>query len=147
MNTIVEEYTAKKKKLNGQIDYINKVLELAKIYPDLKTCTFNGVEYLSSAQVNNEVEQFSIAPTPSCINEAPIRAYFYKVVEGIRIYSSPEYVTIGEESMDADYVNESYGWESVFEKMGLPPLMYEKARAYLDENKRDWEAEAEEFFS
>lgn len=129
--------------LEKQMASLKKVEKLMEAYPDLverKDRWRN--EYYVSESMNPHVNKVEFKHSCGCCPDAPLLAFFYKVIDGIRIYANPFSIGIGENNPSGygDYPDTN--WKETLRKYNIPEHMDEKVQAYFDANPpQDFEDE------
>lgn len=128
----------------GQESYLRQLLELVDKHPDLTECRYNQGIYVSTADVNADVEyiEFEVHENKA----EPIRATFFTVREAVRIYSIPSSVEIARFIVkEGETIEEIPGWEQAYKKIGLSEKFIGETKAFLNQSHRKTGSQAESF--
>jgi hypothetical protein len=112
--------------------------ELAKIerlkaeFPDLDTHTdrWKNVRYMA-VSANPRVHEVEFRRSCGCCSDSPLVAMPYLEFEGLRIYSNPHYVFVGQHDYNG-HVLADVGWRKQYEKAGISYHAIDKIKAHLE---------------
>ena len=121
--------------LEKEIEYLKKVKQLLAKFPDLKERTDRwGNKYYSSSQINEQVDNVYFKHSCGCCPDAPLLAFFYKEIDGVKIYADPYSICVGEQNPNGfgDFPNKN--WRETLAEYRIPKSMEEKVEAYFREH-------------
>lgn len=133
MSKFIEKVNKEIEDCNKKIMELNKLLVLKEQYPDLdeQSNRWNNTFYTSS-HINKIANEVEFKYSCGCCNDAPLLAYFYTVVDDIRIYSSPFCIAVAEQNING-YGDFPYdNWRELLEDYNINPNLFEKVQLYLD---------------
>lgn len=141
-NPLKEKYENELLHTTVQESYLRQLLILIDKHPDLMECRYNQGIYVSTADVNADVEyiEFEVPENKS----EPIRATFFTVREAVRIYSIPSSVKIAR-FIENEMIEEYSGWEQVYKKNGISEKFIGETKAFLNQSHRKIRSQAEPF--
>ncbi|WCF11697.1 hypothetical protein NDS46_30585 (plasmid) [Paenibacillus thiaminolyticus] len=90
-----------------------------------------GTIYYSTPEVNKQVNEVEFRHSCGCCSNASLLAYFYKIFHGVKIYSEPYSICIGEKYTLGwgDIANSQ--WKEELRKHGIPEILDEKIEEYF----------------
>lgn len=106
-------------------------------FPDLETHEdrWATVRYMAKS-ANARVDNVDFRYNCGCCADSPLQAMPYLEFNGLRVYSNPFYLFVGEKTYDG-YVQENHKWEKPFEDAGVPASVIDKIRQHLASLARD----------
>lgn len=126
-----------KEKLERELDELLRKKKLLEIYPDIRESTGRwGDVRLISQHVNELVDDVDICHSCGCCEDAPVQAWPFKVVNGVKVFSDPSKFVIGEKVPsysgmgDRPYDN----WQEELEKAGITQIVISKIQKYFKDN-------------
>lgn len=119
-------------KLQKEVNSLNKVKQLLNTYPDLTEHSDRWRNtYYSSTSVNKHVDQVDFKYACGCCSDAPLLAYFYKIEDGIKIYSNPYSICIGEQNASGFGAFENNNWKQTLRELNISSDMEIKVKEYF----------------
>lgn len=116
-----------------QIERLRKVQSLINTYPDLKEYKDRwGRKYYTSSMINEKVDQVEIRHACGCCADSPLLAYFYKEIDGIKIYADPYSICIGNQNEFGYGDVPNPNWKKILRRHRIPEEMDGKVQAYFD---------------
>lgn len=122
-----------KDRLKQEIEYNEVVLSILEIYPKLHEEATRWSKYLATPEINSECDDAVFTHSCGCCDDAVLYVMPYKEVNGIKIFSSPTQIVIGERcgSGDREYMD----WEHELNSQDIPQIIVDKVRAYFKDNE------------
>lgn len=138
----VENQIADHKK---QIESLESVKELIEKYPELRVGKdrWNN-EYYTCSEINHLADCVFFKHSCGCCADAPVLAYFYKEINGIKVFAYPYSIGIGESNPRGigDYPYQH--WRESLAKHHIPLSMQEKVEAYFKDHLPEYFDDNEE---
>ena len=136
MKTLKEKLEDRISKSKEEIKQNEKVIKLINIYPDLRIYSNRwNKEYFCSKLVNKIVTDVEFVNACGCCADAPLYAKFYVEIDGIKIYTEPVEVCVGEGSYGGSgYIN-TETWKDKLEELNINKNVFDKVEKYLEDNK------------
>ena len=126
-----DELEAKQKELNS-------MRKISELFPDIKEHRNRwGTIRLTTKDANSKTNQAQICHSCGCCEDAPLQAWPYLEVDGIKVFSDPPYFTVGEK------IPYYYGmgerpydeWEQKLRDANIPESIISIVQDYFNENK------------
>jgi hypothetical protein len=124
-------------KLNKQKEDIENQIKLFELYPDLSKYNGRWDSYYQSTLVNQLRNNFDIEYRTSCgcCADAVIYAMPYVEHKGVKVYTNPAQITIGEKNEYGSGIIEYENWViKAKEQYKLSDEIIKSISMYLDEN-------------
>lgn len=143
--SLFQELDSEIKKLDLERERLLKINGLLISYPDLESsCDRWNHERLFSKSVNPIVDRVDFNHSCGCCSDAPLYAYPYIEVDGIKIHSDPLYIPIGEKGYgycgDMPYDN----WEENFQKRNISEEVIHLVKKHFEDNPWSYHKEEED---
>lgn len=112
-------------------DELAKITRLREEFPDLETHVdrWKTVRYMATS-ANARVDEVEFRNSCGCCPDTPVLALPYLEFEGVRIYSNPCYLYVGERSYDYSVVPK-LRWKKQYEDAGISYHIIAKIKQLL----------------
>ncbi|MGN5650437.1 hypothetical protein [Bacillus sp. Brlt_9] len=134
--TIYDNMQMQIENLEKKIKDLKKIQELANVYPSLKEVHSSSLlKYYVASEINSEVDSVELRFGCSCCSDALLKAYFYKTINGVRIYADPHEIAIGRKNPSDESVSPYSNWRELLEEHKIPSKLHYDIVGFLNENR------------
>jgi hypothetical protein len=124
-----------KEKYTEQINKSESILKLLELYPDLKEVSDRwSNKYLSCKEINKDCDKVNFCHSCGCCPDAVLYAMPYKEVSGLKIYSDPFQIGIGEKNGYGIGEVQWDSWKDKIIKEGFSKEIIDRIQKYFDAN-------------
>jgi len=134
--SLIEEINKEKNEYHEKIKYLDKLLELVSIYPDLKKHIDRwDRNRVSTKLVNHLVNDCEIKHSCGCCSDSILEVWPFIEINEIKIYSDPIPFRIGE-SNSLGYGEIPWnGWQDKMKENNISEKVVQIAEKYLNDNQ------------
>lgn len=124
-----------KEDTQNKIKELQKALELTDVFPDIKVYKNRwNTEHYSSKSVNAKVTNIEFKHSCGCCSDAPLYAKCYLLYNGIKVYTEPVEICIGQGNAYGNGEIVDYNWKSTFEKYNINKSVNSIVEKFIEEN-------------
>lgn len=140
--TIYDKTQMQINNLEQKIKELKKIQELANKFPSLKEVHSSSLlKYYVASEINTEVDSVELRFGCSCCNDALLKAYFYKTINGVNIYADPHEIAIGRKNPSNESVTPFSNWRELLEEHRIPSKLHFDVIAFFNDNRPDSDGE------
>ncbi|WP_088362910.1 hypothetical protein [Bacillus cereus] len=136
--TIFDKMQMQIENLEKKIKDLKKIQELANNFPSLKEVQSSSLlKYYVASEVNTQVDSVELRFGCSCCSDALLKAYFYKTINGVRIYADPHEIAIGRKNPSNESVTPFSNWTELLDEHKIPNKLHFDVIAFFNDNRPD----------
>lgn len=121
--------------IQQDIEYGIILDRIKKQFPDIGYYQGRWTKFLCSPSVNKLCDNYELAYSCGCCDDAALYVRPYIIIENIKVYSDPPQICIGKTDRHAyDILN--YEWPNILLEHNIPHQIIDKIK-YWDENENE----------